>query len=212
MKATVPHAIRNMWSVLCLASVVLVVPTPAHAHLMNTGFGPFYDGLTHLFLTPEDLLPVLALTLLSGLRGPRCGRVVLSALPAAWLTGSIAGLLIAPQLVLSALAAAVATAAVAIALGALVAADMPLPPTLVGGVAIALGLLNGSLNGTELARAHGSSLSAAGVACALFIVVSLLAGHIASLRAQWARVVVRVAGSWIAAIGLFMLGWALRAA
>ena len=33
-------------------------------HLMNTGLGPFYDGLAHLFVTPEDLLPILALALL----------------------------------------------------------------------------------------------------------------------------------------------------
>ena len=39
------------------------------AHLMTTGLGPFYDGLAHLFVTPEDLLPVLALSLAAGLRG-----------------------------------------------------------------------------------------------------------------------------------------------
>jgi hypothetical protein len=55
----------------------MLTATPsAHAHLMNTGFGPFYDGLTHLFVTPEDLLPVIALALLAGLRGPRFGRAV----------------------------------------------------------------------------------------------------------------------------------------
>jgi hypothetical protein len=41
-------------------------------------------------------------------------------------------------------------------------------------------------------------------------VVALLAGQVASVRAPWARVAVQVAGSWIAAIGLFMLGWAVR--
>jgi hypothetical protein len=30
------------------------------------------------------------------------------------------------------------------------------------------------------------------------------------LRMAWARVVVRVAGSWIAAIGVLLLGWAFR--
>jgi urease accessory protein len=37
-----------------------------------------------------------------------------------------------------------------------------------------------------------------------------VAGLVVSLRAAWARVAVRVAGSWIAAIGFLMLGWALR--
>ena len=51
-------------------------------------------------------------------------------------------------------------------------------------------------------------MAAAGVAVALFVAVSLLAGQAASVRTLWARVAVRVAGSWIVAIGLLMLGWA----
>jgi hydrogenase/urease accessory protein HupE len=190
---------------LTFAVSTLAAAPPAYAHLMTTGFGPFYDGLTHLFLTPEDLLPVIALTLLAGLRGPRFGRTVLFVLPAAWLAGSIAGLLVAPQVTLPA-----ATAAVTIALGALVAADGPLPLAVATSFAIVLGLLNGGLNGIELAKARAGGLAAAGVAAALFVVVSLLAGHVASLRAPWARVAVRVAGSWIAASGLLMLGWAMQ--
>jgi urease accessory protein len=65
-----------------------------YGHLVNTGFGPFYDGLTHVFLTPEDLLPVIALALLAGLRGPRFRRIVLFVLPVAWLAGSTAGILL----------------------------------------------------------------------------------------------------------------------
>jgi hypothetical protein len=75
-----------------------------------------------------------------------------------------------------------------------------------------LGLLNGGLNGTELAQTHASGQVAAGVATALFVVVSLLAGQAAAVRASWSRVAVRVAGSWIAAIGLFMLGWSVLGA
>lgn len=195
---------RGLTLSLTLA-VTLAWAPPAHAHLMNTGFGPFYDGLAHLFLTPEDLLPVVALTLLAGLRGPRFGRAVLFVLPLAWLAGSIAGRLAAPHLALPAV-----TAAVTIALGALVAADRSLPLAPVAGFALLLGLLNGGLNGIELARARSSSLTAAGVACALFVVVSLLSGQVSSVRAPWARIAVRVGGSWIAAAGLFMFGWSVR--
>ncbi|MEY2605702.1 MAG: hypothetical protein QOH31_3518 [Verrucomicrobiota bacterium] len=31
-------------------------PAAAHAHLVQTGFGTFYDGVAHIFLTPADLL------------------------------------------------------------------------------------------------------------------------------------------------------------
>jgi urease accessory protein len=190
---------------LTLAVTMIVAPS-AHAHLMNTGFGPFYDGLTHLLVTPEDLLPAIALALLAGLRGPRFGRAVLFALPVAWLVGGAAGLLLAPQVTLP-----VAETMVTIALGALLAADCPLPLASVAGLAILLGLLHGILNGSELQKTNASGqLISAGVAVALFFAVSLLAGQAASVRVPWARVAVRVAGSWIVAIGLLMLGWAMR--
>jgi hydrogenase/urease accessory protein HupE len=199
--------ISNLPALLLLALALILLPAPARAHLMNTGFGPFYDGLTHLLVTPEDLLPVVALTLLGGMRGPRCARAVLFALPLTWLAAGVAGLLLSQPLTLPA-----ATAAVTVVIGALVAADLPLSLELVAGLAIVLGLLNGGLNGSELAAAHASGWGTLGVACALFVLVSLLAGQVTALRPPWARVVVRVAGSWIAAIGLFMLGWSVRGA
>ena len=190
---------------LTLAITLIVAPS-AQAHLMNTGFGPFYDGLTHLFVTPEDLLPVIALGLLAGLRGPRFGRAVLFALPFAWLVGSAVGLLLTPQVMLP-----VAETILTITLGALLAADCPLPIAAVGSLAVLLGLLHGSLNGTELPKTNASGqITAAGVAAALFVVVSLLAGQTASVRVLWARIAVRVAGSWIAATGLLLLGWSLH--
>jgi urease accessory protein len=195
---------RGLTLSLTLA-VPLAAASPAHAHLMNTGFGPFYDGLTHLFLTPEDLLPVVALALLAGLRGPRGGRIVLIVLPSAWLAASLASLLAAGRVNLP-----VATAAVTIALGALVAADLPLPPALIAGGAILLGFFNGRLNGLELAKANDGVMVILGIVCSLGVVMSLLAGQVASVRAAWARVAIRVVGSWIAAAGLFMLGWAVR--
>ena len=187
--------------------LMLALAPPANAHLMTTGFGPFYDGLTHLFLTPEDLLQVIAIALLAGLRGARSGRFAVFALPAAWLAGNVAGALALPHG-----APFVVTAAVTIALGALVAVDAPLPPEAVAGIAIAVGLLDGARNGGDLATARASVLVAIGAACALFVTLSLLGGQVVSIRAPWARVVVRVGGSWIAAIGLLMLGWSLRGA
>jgi urease accessory protein len=190
---------------LTLAITLIAAPS-AHAHLMNMGFGPFYDGLARLFVTPEDLLPVIALALLAGLRGPRFGRAVLFALPIAWLAGSAAGLMLAQPITLP-----LAETILTIALGALLATDRPLPLAAVAGLAILLGLLHGILNGSELPKTSSSGqISAAGVAAALFVAVSLLAGQAASVRVTWARVAVRVAGSWIVAIGLLMLGWAMR--
>ena len=193
---------RALWLTLLL---IIGVPS-AHAHLMNTGLGPFYDGLAHLFVTPEDLLPVIALALFAGLSGPQSGRAVLFILPVAWLAGALIGVFSDVPLSLP-----VTTALVTIAFGVLVAADRSLPLRLVVGCAVVLGLLHGSLNGTDLGQQRAFGISIAGVAVALFVIVSLLAGQVTSLRLAWQRIVVRVAGSWIAAIGLFMLGWAVRA-
>jgi urease accessory protein len=189
-----------------ILAITLTVTPSAQAHLMNTGFGPFYDGLTHLFVTPEDLLPVIALALLAGLRGPRFGRAILFILPAAWLIGSVAGLLFDQQITLPLI-----ETIVTIALGAFLAADCPLPLVVVGVLASFLGLLHGGLNGSELPKTGATgSISAVGVSAALFVVMSILAGQTVTARVRWARVAVRVAGSWIVAIGLLMLGWALR--
>ncbi len=40
--------------------------------------------------------------------------------------------------------------------------------------------------------------------------MTLVAGLVVSLKVFWARIAIRVLGSWIAATGLLMLGWTLR--
>ncbi len=54
-------------------------------------------------------------------------------------------------------------------------------------------------------------LALAGIVTAVFIVCALGAGLVVSLHVAWTRIAVRVAGSWIAAIGLLLIGWSLRA-
>ena len=51
-----------------------------------------------------------------------------------------------------------------------------------------------------------------GLAATVFVVVVLVAAFCVALRSPWARVAVRVGGSWIAASGLLLLGWSLRGA
>ena len=177
----------------------------AQAHLVNSGFGPFYDGLAHPFLVPEDLLPLIAATLLAGLRGARCGRAVLCALPLAWLAGMAAAALIdLPS------GPVWASCALTIALGVSVAADRRWPVAVVTAVASLAGATHGFANGRELVAVHSGMLAMAGVACTVFVMSALIAGQVATLRAHWARVAVRAGGSWIAAIGLLMFGWAMR--
>jgi hydrogenase/urease accessory protein HupE len=183
----------------------MLAATPAQAHLMNSGFGPFYDGLAHPLISPEDLLPAVAMTLLAGLGGARQGRFVLATLPGAWLAGMAAGWAIGVPAA-PAWLNAVATAAI----GALVASDLRLRLAPVIALAAALGALHGYDNGRDLATTSGGLVAIGGIACALFALVSLLAGQVAVLQAHWARLAVRISGSWIAAVGLLMLGWSVK--
>jgi hydrogenase/urease accessory protein HupE len=187
------------------AGGALLAPAAARAHLVNTGLGPFYDGVSHLALTPEDLLPALALALLAGQRGAGTGRRVLLALPAAWLVGGLAGLVwpvVGPPPALG--------AAAVVALGGLVAAEARLRPALVLALAAAVGLFHGYLSGSSMEQARLGALGLAGVVASLFVLVALGVARVVAIRATWGRVAVRVAGSWIAAVGLLSFGWALR--
>jgi hydrogenase/urease accessory protein HupE len=161
--------------------------------------------MTHLAMSPDDLLGVLAIAMLSGLVGKQHGRAVLFTLTTAWLLGGLCGLQIDSEVNLP-----IANTLSFLIVGVLVAADRKLPLVLVSGLTIALGLLHGFLNGTAMAQAGGGFLALLGIATAVFVIVAIVAGFVVSLQKAWTRVVVRVAGSWIAAIGLLMLGWTFR--
>ncbi len=193
-----------------LLAAAFLAPTAAQAHLVNTGLGPFYDGVSHFFLSPEDLLPVLALALLAGLRGSHTGRLALFALPAAWLAGGMAGLAMPVIAQFLPSKTALLTSITFLALGALVALDARLRSRLVSGIAIALGLVHGYLNGSAMTDGRLGALGLAGIVTSIFVAVALAAGLVASLHRPWTRIAVRVAGSWIAAAGLLLLGWTLR--
>jgi len=192
---------------LALLTAGLLLPAAAQAHLVSTGLGPFYDGLLHFVLTPEDLVPVLALALLVGLNGVPAGRVTLFVLPAAWLAGGLAGL--AWPAVMEVTAVTIATF---IVLGAMLALDLKLRLGWSIALSVGLGGLNGYLNGSAMAVAKLGLAGLAGIVSALFVVVALAAALAVAQRAPWTRIAVRVAGSWVAAAGLLLLGWSLRAA
>jgi hydrogenase/urease accessory protein HupE len=178
---------------------------PAEAHLNSTGMGPIYDGLMHFLTSPEDLVPVLALALLAGLRGVAHGRRALFTISTAWLIGGLIGLSS-----MAANAHPIFAAAWFLVLGGLVAADARLPLQATTVVAVLLGLYHGYLSGSGMGSIGSSAAALLGLVSAVFVLIALSAGLVVRLQTQWARVGVRVAGSWIAATGLLMFGWALR--
>ena len=137
--------------------------------------------------------------------GARHVRTVLFTLPTAWVVAGWLGMQRATEV-----SAPVASTLSFLVVGALAAADRKVPWSMVTGLALALGLFHGFINGTAMAQAKAGSVALLGTAAAVFVMVALVAGFVVSLRAAWTRIAVRVAGSWITAIGLLMLGWAFR--
>lgn len=172
---------------------------------MTTGVGPFYDGAAHFFLSIEEVLPIVALALLAGLRGPGSGRFAVALIPVAWLAGGLVGLrypMEAPP--------PLATTFLFLIPGILLAWDRELPTAAVAAITAGAGLCAGFTNGAAMAAADGSTLSVAGGVASAFVVATLFAALSVSHRSGWPRMVMRVAGSWVAAVGLLALGWALR--
>lgn len=189
---------------LAIALLSLLLPVRAEAHLPTIGLGPVYDGIFHFLLSPEDLMPVIALSLLSGQRGASFGRRVLWIVPLAWFSGGMLGVLV------GAARGSALTCISFLLLGGLVAANARISLRLITALAAFLGFFHGYLNGTDISRFNDGAYALVGLALAVFAIVAIFTSFVIPLRQQWALIVVRVAGSWIAASGLLMLGWALR--
>jgi urease accessory protein len=194
------------WPTIAAAAVLLVfTPSAGMAHLVNSGLGPFYDGALHLLLSPGDLLGLVAAALLAGLCGARAGRLTVFALPLAWFITGLIGLNLSVTIDLPWL-----SVLSYLILGILVAIDPKLNPVAVALLAGLLGTLHGLLNGSALGKIGAGPLALFGIAATVLITSLLLSACIVSLRAAWARIAVRVAGSWVSAIGMLMFGWLVR--
>ena len=195
---------RRAAALRAVGSGLALVSCTAQAHLVDTGLGPVYDGIAHFALTPEDLLPVLAIAVLAGLRGAAPARRVVFVLPLAWLVGGLF----------------TATSGIGgpgppawlplLLLGGLVAVDRPLPMLATTAIAGVAGLMLGAANGQAMAQAGAGVRGVAGIVGAVFVATTLVAALAVARQAGGLRIAWRVAGSWVAASGLLLLGWSLR--
>ena len=190
---------RALWLAV---SALMLSGAPAKAHLVTTGLGPIYDGISHFLLSPEDIVPVLVLALLAGQCGPQTARRVLLALPVAWLVGALAGFATAkppPDL----------TWLIFILLGGLVAAYIRPPTPAVMALASVLGLFKGFINGSAMSSEAGS-VPLTGIVASVFVLTALAAAAAVAFTWPSARIAFRILGSWTTATGLLLLGWSLR--
>ena len=185
--------------------LLTALPVPAYAHLVNSGLGPFYNGMLHLLLSPGDLLAVLAVSLLAGQSGKASARWAAIALPLAWGGAALAGLALGTSAGLGWV-----EVALLIGLGVLVAAGVRLHASVMAPLAALTGLVHGLENAGALVASYSGLVAVAGIVAAVLVLTLLIAALAVSLRAAWTRIALRVGGSWIAAIGMLMLGWLLQ--
>ncbi|MGD0617129.1 MAG: HupE/UreJ family protein [Bryobacteraceae bacterium] len=179
---------------------LLFLPACASAHPIQ-GVGDFYSGVLHPILSLEQLLPIVALGLLAGQQGRDAAVRVMALLPAGMIAGACAGISWAVPTFL----APVNAASIAL-LGALVAGAWRLPKFALPALAPMLGVLYGMPDGAEIGGAIEAYRFIPGVGLAGFLIVAYAAGLVRGLKAPWTRIAVRVGGSWVAAIGVMVLG------
>ena len=198
---------RGGFWLLAAAGLFLLVPTHAEAHTPIKGAGEVVSGFLHPFLTPTHLLVLLSVGLLLGQRLPlrlQWPLMVFAVFAAAGLSATslhaIAGL---SQTILIALG---------LCAGGLVALAAPLPAwarlTACAVAGLALGLDSGADPGTT-----GAAM--ARMLLATWVSLLLCVGDIAFYSSRlpsyrWVQTGIRVVGSWIVAIALLMLAFALR--
>ena len=159
----------------------------------------------HILTEPDHLVACFAIGLLAGQRVAR--RELLSLL-AAFIGAFLFLFCVAALAHIAAFESieAFAAAGTLIAAGLLVAVPRISLPALAMGVALATGAVHGFANGL----AAPTLLAAAGAVPAAASLALAGAGLAGLLRAPWGLIAVRVLGSWAAAMGLILVGIALR--
>ena len=176
----------------------------ADAHSTAKGVGDLYAGLLHVLTALEHVLPFIALSLLAGQRGMKAqAEAVLLVFPVALMVGAAAALWLPPMSGL-----AFFNIASAILLGALVAAARPLPRAVFYGLVVVFGISHGFANGEAITQTTKAYLFILGVGLSGLAVLAygtLMVDFLLKRKAGWIQIAVRVAGSWIAAIGVLVL-------
>lgn len=187
------------------AAIAIPAGAPAAAHGVLPGAAGFIPGVLHPLVTVEHLILLLALGLLCGQVPAERRRAAFAALGLALVVGLAAAAwrgAVEP-------AVPVAILALACAAGGLVALARPgLPAAGIAALAALAGLTVGlDTDVIGAGQAGGQVLLApgAGVAVGAYLVVLDAAALAAAAARPPFAVAVRVAGSWIAAIGVLLL-------
>ncbi len=188
---------------LLVGACFALVAAPAEAHLVETRFGDFYGGMLHPLTALDHAVPWLAIGLLAGLQGAVKGRWILLTFPLGLVAGVAAAALLDPWPAVNAV-----NIASFVVFGVLVAAAWRPPLWALVAIAGVFGVSHGYENGLAMTDKTNASLFIGGVAIVGHILVALVAGATVALaeRRRWTPIAVRALGSWVAAIGIMLIG------
>ena len=185
-----------------VALCLLLAAGGAYAHSAAPGAGDFYAGALHALTALEHVLPFLALGILAGQQG-RKAEPVLLVFCVALAAGATVALWTPPLPYVGLL-----NIFSAILFGGLVAAAWSLPMAFCCSIATVFGLSHGFANGAGMIEQTKPYLYIPGVALAGLAVTAyglIVTDYLLRRKAGWIHIAVRVAGSWIAAIGILVL-------
>jgi hydrogenase/urease accessory protein HupE len=189
---------------LAAAAVLLLAPSAAEAHLVNTRLGDFYGGALHPLTAFEEVLPWLALAALAAFQGAARARWLVVVFPLSLFAGcALSQLLPSPSFI-----PAIAVALIAIT-GLSVAAAVRLPLPVLLGLAAVMGFVHGLQNGQAMTATTDQLLFILGVTGIGYGVMTIATGAaIAFLRGAggWRPIALRASGSWVAAVGIMVMG------
>ncbi|WP_326544185.1 HupE/UreJ family protein [Pseudorhodoferax sp.] len=187
-----------------IAAAAAALPAgAAWAHGEIKGVGAFYSGVLHPYISPAHLIALVALGLLFGQRGVQASRHAMGALVAALALGlwlSLRLQLPEPDPLLLALGTLFGLCVV-------LARQLPawalVPLAALAGLAVGLGSAPDGMAPAQRSAALLGTLVGATLCAAC------LAGLVQPLQQPWARVGVRVLGSWLSASAILVLTLAL---
>jgi urease accessory protein len=201
------RGIRKATAGAGVGAILCGTAAEALAHSAARGIGDFYAGALHPLTSLEHILPFLAFGILAGQQGQKA-EPVLAAFAAALLAGAALSLWLPGTPWIS-----VANLASSVAFGGLVALARPLPGALFYAIAVGFGLTHGFANGEGMAEGGKAYLFIPGVALAGLVATAyglIATDWLLRRRTGWITIALRVAGSWIAAIGILVLAVGAR--
>jgi len=193
------------------AAALLASVEAADAHIVASRLGDFYAGALHPLTDLQDLILWIALGVLAGSLGAANGRWLVLVFPLGLLAGLVLGLAFGPVS-----AGPVADAGMIVILGLLLAAAVRIPTACLCAIALGLALTRGAANSGGVGPQTNPLLFAAGLASAGYAAITLAMAMTIAFRAEnagpsvaWRGIAIRAFGSWTAAIGVMMGGFAL---